>query len=326
MTEDPMTEDAMPEDTMPEGAMTTVVKEVFRRQERQVDGAAQGLLPAVHGRVAARRRTRRVVTTALATVAVLAVLSGVPPIRDRGSWLPVGGPAQALPAGRTFIATSITRNGRTEPTQPGTRIELSFTAKGVGAYAGCNHMGAPAQLRGDRLVLTQPVQSTLMECGPGGVMDQEFWLAGFLSGRPAFRIAGDELFLTSGGTQLHLTDRRIADPDRPLVGPRWKVSSLVSRAGRSTYSRVQPELQFRTDTTVEGFAGCNSFQAKAAVAGDRITLSGFTVTNNGCPETATTVDTAVMNVLRQPLTYKIEADRLTLSAPDGTGLELQESR
>jgi heat shock protein HslJ len=283
-----------------------------------MDGAAHGLLPAVLARVVARRRVRRAVTAAVAIVAVFGVLTGVAAVH--------GGrpPGQALPAGRIFIATSIMKNGRTEPVLAGTRIELSFSATGVGAYGGCNHMGAPARLTGGRLVLTRYLESTAKECGT--VTDQENWLAMFLSSAPAFRLTGDDLFLTGDDAQLHLIDRRIADPDRPLVGPRWKVTSLVSPLGHITYSGVQPELRFPTDTTVEGFAGCNFFQAQAAVAGDRITLSAIVSTAKGCGETAAKAQTAVMNVLKQPLTYRIEADRLTLSAPDGTGLELQESK
>lgn len=313
--------------TMIDDGMTTMVREAFRGQEHQVDGAAHELVPAVLGRVAARRRTRLAVTAGIAAAAVLAVAAGIPAIRDRAAWLPTAGPAQALPAGRTFIATSITKDGAPHPVVPGTRIELSFSATGVAGYAGCNHIGASARLYGGRLILTESLRSTLMGCIPAGILDQEKWLATFLSGKPAMSLRGNELFLSSGHTEVHLTDRRVADPDRPLVGPRWTAVPLVINGpGKGSLDNPHPELLFRSDGTVQGFDGCNSFRAQATVTGDQITISDFGVTNIACTKLAADVETGVMKILGQRLTYKIEGDRLTLTAPDGSRLDLTDLR
>jgi hypothetical protein len=201
---------------MIDDGVTAVVREAFRRQEYQVDGAAHGLVPAVLAKVATRRRTRHAVTAALAVIAVLAVFTGVSAVWWEKPPLSVGKPVRNLPSGRSFFTTSIVKNGHTEPVAPGTGIEVSFDAQGIVAYAGCSRMWwTSARLRDGRLVLTGAQGGTGMVCTAPGVLDQESWLFRFLSNQPKTRVAGNELFLTGSDAELHLT----ASPDSPP--PSW---------------------------------------------------------------------------------------------------------
>jgi heat shock protein HslJ len=300
--------------------MGTLVRETFRRQEHQVDGAAHELVPAVMRRVAARRRTRRAVAAALVAAATLAVIGGAPAIRDR---LPAIGPAAGLPAGRTFITTSFTSDGVTRPVAPDTRIVIRFTATQVDSYAGCNHVGGPARLQGARLVFTDGAAGTLIGCSESGVMQQELWLRAFLSRNPTLRLSGNELYLSSDRDSLHLTDRRVAEPGQPLVGPTWIGISAATGGGTGhPLGDPQPMLEFRPDGAMLGFDGCDSFRADVTVSGNQITPNDFTIDHGACAGPAATVATEVARIMRQRLTYTIDADKLILTTHDGSRLEL----
>jgi heat shock protein HslJ len=226
--------------------------------------------------------------------------------------------------GRTFLSMAVTENGAPRPLVPGTRLRLAFADGRIGASAGCNQLSAAYRLDGSTLVVDSLV-TTDMGCDPQR-HDQDGWLASFLRGRPTVNLSGDDLSLRRDATVIQLLDRRVADPDRPLVGPTWRLESLIQgQVVSSIPDGVAAMLVFGADGRVAIETGCNTGAATYTLEGDSIRLSGISLTKRACTGSLGEVEQAVLGVL-QPgsLGYRIETSVLTLSAGDrGLGLRAE---
>jgi heat shock protein HslJ len=123
--------------------------------------------------------------------------------------------------GRTFVSTMVTGHDLV----PKTTVRLSFKDGRLGANAGCNQIGGAYTIATDRLTLDS-MMSTEMGCDPA-LMAQDGWLSTFLTGA-SVAIAGNTLTLVNVGVTMNLTDRRVADSDRSLVGTHWVVDGIVA--------------------------------------------------------------------------------------------------
>jgi heat shock protein HslJ len=230
----------------------------------------------------------------------------------------------AEPWGRAFLSTSVTENGRPRPLVDGTRIRLTFSDDHqLGAQAGCNSMGGPAELTDNRLVVGD-LATTEMGCDPARHAQDE-WLARFLTGRPTWQLDGPQLTLEQGGTRMELTDREVADPDRPLRGTRWVVDTIVDgQAASSVPAGAEAHLVFK-DEGFTGSTGCNQMSGTSAIdsAARTVTFSDVITTKMACDDDRMRLERAVLSVLDGKVAYDIEADRLRLDHPGGKGLGLR---
>jgi heat shock protein HslJ len=186
-------------------------------------------------------------------------------------------------------------------------------------------MGGQARVDGGRLLVTQ-LATTDMACDPPR-MAQDDWLAKVLTGSPTVRLSGPDLVLTSGTTEIRLLDREVADPDRPLVGTRWNVETLVSAdVASSVPMGAAAHLVLKSDGTFVGNAGCNEMGGGAAVSGKTIRFSGVFTTKMACDADRTRLEQAVLAVLRDDVSFDIDADALQLRHPSGKGLVLREAK
>ncbi|HEV8490238.1 MAG TPA: META domain-containing protein [Candidatus Limnocylindrales bacterium] len=232
------------------------------------------------------------------------------------------GAAAAPLAGRTFLSTKVTEKGADRPLVPGTTIRISFGKDGqLGVNAGCNHMGGTYRLDGETLRFDGGAM-TEMGCDQAR-HDQDDWVFQFLASRPTVALAGNDLMLTAGDVVIRLLDREIADPDLPLVGPTWTVTSIVTGdAVSSIPDGVVASLNFSADGRVELQTGCNQGGGAYAVEGDRIRFADVVTTKRACDGASGQMEAAVLGVLRaENLAYTIEAGSLTLMAR-GQGLVL----
>jgi heat shock protein HslJ len=229
--------------------------------------------------------------------------------------------------GRTYLSTSVSENGQPKPLVAGTQIRLTFATDGanVGAYAGCNHMGGPGRIESGRLVIGE-MAMTMMGCD-GGRNEQDAWLATLLTGRPTIQLTGDELVLANGTTEIRLLDRKVADPDRPLAGTRWVVESIIDRDTASSIPiGARAHLTIGTDGKFTGNSGCNEIGGAAITTNTTIAFSDVFTTRMACEPDRTRLEQAVLAVLRDTVTYEVEADRLRLRHPSGKGLDLRAER
>lgn len=220
---------------------------------------------------------------------------------------PPGGPGRQGLEGRTFLSTGAI--GRT--LAPDSVVRLSFGAGQIGASGGCNSMGGPYAIDGDRLVVQQ-LAMTEMACEPA-LMVQDQWLAGLLDGA-TIALAGDTLTVTKDGVGLTLLDREVADPDRPLVGTRWVVDGLVSAdAVSSVPVGVTAALTFAPGW-VDVEAGCNQGGGAVTVTDATLTFGPIALTKMACEGGAMEVERTVLAVLSGEVGYDVDAGTLTLDA------------
>ncbi|MGH3489606.1 MAG: META domain-containing protein [Actinopolymorphaceae bacterium] len=224
--------------------------------------------------------------------------------------------------GRTYLSTDVTDEGAPRQLVDGTRISLGFTDDGrVLAQAGCNSMSGQATIDDGRIDVDGGLATTEMGCDPAR-HDQDEWLAKVLASGPEWRLDGHQLTLTSGDTKLVLLDRKVAQPDRPLEGTRWKLTSIIDGEAASSVPKLEktPYVEFADNGEVKGFDGCNGVGGTAKVEGSTIEFGSLMGTLIACPGDAGEVETTVLDVLKGKVRFAIDADQLRLKHPDGKGL------
>ena len=113
--------------------------------------------------------------------------------------------------GNRFVSKSVVRNGEPFELVEGTRIRVRFASEGrdesngVGWRAGCNHFGAPVEIRRRRLV-TGEILGTEMGCR-GALHRQDGWLARFFRRDPRWVLRGRRLKLRAGDDVIRLRRR-----------------------------------------------------------------------------------------------------------------------
>ena len=223
---------------------------------------------------------------------------------------------------RTFLSTAVSDGGQPRELVAGTRIRLVFGDRHLRADAGCNQLAWQVGVNGDRLVLTG-ASATEMGCSPERLA-QDTWLSTFLSAGPTWQLDGDNLTLRTGGSEIRLVDRRVADPDRPLEGTRWLVRSIID--GQQTGSLptgVQAELTFDANGHVTGSTGCNTLSGSANRHGNTVTFSTVTTSAKPCTRETSGVQTAMLAVLDGDATIHIDGAQLTILDEAGRGIHLE---
>jgi len=169
-----------------------------------------------------------------------------------------------------------------------------------------------------RLVVGE-LEMTAIGCEPA-LADQDEWLAGLLVDDPAYALDGDTLRLTSGTTEVELSDREVADPDRPLEGTEWQLDGLVDGdVVGSVPAGTGATVTFsggRVDFSIDG---CNSGGGPATIGEGTIDVGDLVSTRIGCTSPIAEVEAAVTGVLDGQIDYAIDAATLTLTDPSGQG-------
>jgi len=254
--------------------------------------------------------------TALGSVLALGVLSML-----AGCGQPGAARSARLPIGRTFVSTSVTVGGRQRPLVRATRISLTFQAGTISASAGCNTISGAARLEAGRLVVG-PLATTAIGC-PQPLAEQDAWLADFLTSGPALTLQGPTLTLDRTTVVITLTDRRVAERDRPLAGTHWVVDTVIDR---NTASSVPPaitaDLTLTAGGHVSGNTGCRGFSGSYTATATTVTFSRLGTGKRSCASDTAHMDRAVLAALTGTVTYRIDAGRLTLTTASGAGLGL----
>jgi heat shock protein HslJ len=266
-----------------------------------------------------RRRMGMRMTLAVAGLVGALALGGCG--RAEGGGGP-GGPGE-WPADRTFYSTAVTDGATPRALAPGTRIELRFFADGrLSAQAGCNHLGGDGRVEDGRLVLGD-LSMTEMGCDPLR-MAQDTWLSTFLGARPTWTLAGDELRLRGGEVEIVLADRRVADPDRPLLGTRWVVDTIINDdIASSVPAGTEAFLTFDQDGVL-GHTGCRAIRGDVTVTETTLRFTSVGGLDGQCVGGAATTHDAMATILREEVTYRVEGPTLSLTTADhGVGLRLR---
>jgi heat shock protein HslJ len=222
--------------------------------------------------------------------------------------------------GATFLSESVTGRDLVADSV----LNLSFDNGLVGGDAGCNQIGgAEYDIVAGALVLTSPLAMTEMACmEPPGLMEQEQWYVEFLGSRPSISKDGDRLTLDADGVTVVFLDRRVADPDLPLEGTAWQVTSAIEGDAVSSVPSGG-SLEF-DDGTVVVRTGCNNGTGSYELSddGESVTFGPVALTKMACvDEEASRLESTMLATLSGTVDVEIVASSLTLSGGDvGLGL------
>lgn len=231
-----------------------------------------------------------------------------------------GGPATGSPStsadpaglyGRTFTSKLLTEHGKPRALVPGTSIELRFTDDGrLVANAGCNTISGTVTLAGGRLDAPD-LSITEMGCDPQR-HEQDQRLSALLASKPSWRLDGDDLVLSSSGTELVLAEQKAL----PLVGTVWKADTLIQgQVTGATPAGVAATLVFGQDqVTVSGL--CNLRTAKYRASGSTITFELGPLPSQTCAPEVMRLEHAAVALFDGEATYRIDANALTIMKGD----------
>ncbi|MCX5042529.1 META domain-containing protein [Aldersonia sp. NBC_00410] len=233
-------------------------------------------------------------------------------------------PDDPTPMGHEFVSTEV----QGAPIPGGGPLELGFADEQISAFAGCNRASASVDLS-DGKVTTGDLATTMMAC-PGDRGDADAWVATLLGAQPAWALDGDTLTLRTGDQVVTLLDRTVADPNRPLIGTNWLVQSTIASGAITTsvaLERAAAHLVLDPSGAVTGNTGCNNFNGPATVSepasGTTIEFGPLATTRMACEPDLAEVEQSVLAVLSGTVEATVDADKLTLRKPDGTGLVLR---
>jgi len=219
-----------------------------------------------------------------------------------------------------YRSIEVTAGGEPRPLVPGTEIRVTFDGDRLGATLGCNQLGGRFSLERTRLVI-EDLSSTEIGCDPA-LHDQDRWFADFLATRPQLLTSGDELVINDGFTTIVLRDVEVADPDRPLLRTTWVLDGFVDGDAASsapTADGADVRLTFELDGSITGGAPCGPLSGadlRYDLDGASLRIEG-TGGGSACPDAPEAQRYAT--VLAPEMTWRVDADRLTLTDPDGQG-------
>lgn len=103
-----------------------------------------------------------------------------------------------------------------------------------------------------------------------------------------------------------------------LAGTRWAVQSID---GRPTQMRA-PSVEFAPEDRISGAGGCNRYSGLYEAAGGAIDVRALGRTEMACDTNLMRQEDAFFAVLDRAERYRREADRLVITAEDGSALVL----
>jgi heat shock protein HslJ len=196
------------------------------------------------------------------------------------------------------------------PILAGTTIYAQFAINTDGASgtfngsAGCNTYSATF---GDNLAVQTTLNATQSCDTPKGVMDQEKAYVGALSRAYGYWQTGDQLIVNTGqGVLTYHSSKPGSSYDQThlLVGPTWFLISYDSTY--STPGSQEPYTLFKSDGTLEGFTGCNTFKGNFTTATQGITITNLDAAQSACSNsTLQAQQDAMLKILGTSKTYQV---------------------
>ena len=181
--------------------------------------------------------------------------------------------------------------------------------------ADCNGFWGDFRITSTALESTGSYMMTEVGC-ERPLHEQENWLAKFLMDGPRLSWSGDHLTLSGDTATLSLLNKKVADPDRPLVGRQWTVSYFFDRGSLSWVSlETSPTLSFSEAGALSIFDGCNQLEGRFSLSDSGLTVTHMTpVTEHQCTdENVLTISAHLEKVFADgTLTYSIDANVLTI--------------
>ena len=199
----------------------------------------------------------------------------------------------------------------------GRPITFAVEDNTVSGSSACNSYGGTASFDGATVRFRQ-LGGTDMACEPAVMELEQSYLQALGAVDSAARDGAD---LVLSGPAVNLTFSVVPPvEDKPLANTLWTLDTVLQGEVASSVAVASP-LQLAPDGTMNGSTGCGDFTGTYVLTGTSLRLTITDRTTTPCPNTRSAQVAAVSDALGEELVVQIEGDRLTLTAPDGSGLE-----
>ena len=96
----------------------------------------------------------------------------------------------------------------------------------------------------------------------------------FFMEEPKVSLNGDTLTMVAKGATLTFLDKKVAVPDKPLVGTQWTARRIIDRKSVGWMQMDKyPTLHFSTDGALTIFNGCNQVKGRFTAKRSVLTLT-----------------------------------------------------
>ena len=206
------------------------------------------------------------------------------------------------------------------------KASIEFLADGRTLVAtGCNSGQGRASLSDGKLE-ADDLAVTQMGCLDPAVADQETFVMSVVGARPAMVLDGDLLVLRTDAAEIRFLDRKVADPDRPLEGTRWRVDGMFDHQMARSIAGPKGELVL-SGGRVRLIGPCSDVEGPAVVSGTTVTFGALTTgTGRPCDQAQEEAQAEVVRVLAGPVRATVKAATLRIEHPSGRGISLLASR
>jgi heat shock protein HslJ len=233
-----------------------------------------------------------------------------------------GGPAAPVLLGEWELVAGTT-DGAALPMPPDVRATLVIDDGELSGRSFCNSYSSTYRLDDDGGLHIDGLGGTEMACDPAIMAAESAYLAalGAATGRPS--VGDGELVLTGEGVELRF--REIPPvPRSDLVGTRWVLDTLIDGETAASTLGEPAVLELAPDGSLTGSTGCRTFTGTWTEDGGVLRFPQFEASGD-CPGDVALQNAHVLAVLGREPQVEIAGDRLTLTAPDGRGLDYRAS-
>ena len=190
--------------------------------------------------------------------------------------------------------------------------ELSFSA-------GCNSFGASYSMT-ENILNVSEMSGTEMGCD-NALMEQDQWLANFLSSGPTLLFETPTLTLSNDGVVLTFQDRTVQNPAQSLDAGKWIIDTIFNdETASSLMLNVEPYVQFGNDGSLDLFTACNSGMGTyTEIETGVLDISVEAYSDAWCgDENSQTMESQMVFLFLDLVEYSIDGSRITLMSQDGT--------
>ncbi len=200
---------------------------------------------------------------------------------------------------------------------------VRFGADRVSAATGCNGIGGN-YVSGEGWLYAPTLISTMMACEPR-LMAQEQAIGAALSGHQTIRVGAEGAMILGGeGSEIALIRAGDCPECAEMVGsPAMQGLTLtgdwdIHQIGDASVTLDRPYRLNFADGQMTGFAGCNRIFGGYAMENGTLTFGSIGATRMACAGQGGADERRVLNIIRDPLTYRfISADSVIVANAEG---------
>ncbi|MDG4860049.1 META domain-containing protein [Streptomyces sp. T-3] len=111
-------------------------------------------------------------------------------------------------------------------------------------------------------------------------------------------------------------------PKSPVTGVHWTVESYTVGGKKAEVPGTGAHVSIDEKGRASGNLGCNSFGGEATVKGDTLKVDKIAMTEMGCNEKITKLESAMMRAFSGELKAKVDGKQLTLTTAKGDSIDL----